>query len=64
LHLAHVLKQKQAGSESSASSETGLTLGERLQVVIDSTKEVLQPAVFGVFIIMLVFLPIFFLDRR
>jgi cobalt-zinc-cadmium resistance protein CzcA len=32
---------------------------ERLQMVVESTKEVVNPAVFGVFIIMLVYLPIF-----
>lgn len=36
-----------------------LTLQERLQVVTYSTREVIQPAVFGVLIIMLVYLPIF-----
>lgn len=39
-----------------------LTLEERLQEVIISTREVFQPAVFGVFIIMLVYLPIFALS--
>ena len=39
-----------------------LTLSERLTEVTYSTKEVLQPAVFGVLIIMLVFLPIFALN--
>lgn len=39
-----------------------LTLSERLVEVTHSTKEVLQPAVFGVLIIMLVFLPIFALN--
>ena len=39
-----------------------LSLSERLTVVTLSTKEVLQPAVFGVLIIMLVYLPIFALS--
>lgn len=39
-----------------------LTLSERLIEVTQSTREVLQPAVFGVLIIMLVFLPIFALS--
>lgn len=39
-----------------------LTLQERMQVVTDSTREVIQPAVFGVLIIMLVYLPIFALS--
>jgi cobalt-zinc-cadmium resistance protein CzcA len=39
-----------------------LTLQERLQEVIDSTKEVFNPAVFGMLIIMLVYLPIFSLS--
>ncbi|MCX4188975.1 efflux RND transporter permease subunit [Methylophaga sp. OBS3] len=39
-----------------------LTLSERLQVVTDSTREVFNPAVFGVLIIMLVYLPLFALS--
>lgn len=39
-----------------------LTLDERLKEVVLSTKEVFRPAVFGVFIIMLVYLPIFALS--
>ena len=39
-----------------------LTLNERLQEVTMSTREVVQPAVFGVLIIMLVYLPIFALS--
>lgn len=39
-----------------------LTLQERLQEVTDSTREVVQPAVFGVLIIMLVYMPIFALS--
>jgi cobalt-zinc-cadmium resistance protein CzcA len=39
-----------------------LATKERLNVVIISTKEVFSPAVFGVFIIMLVYLPIFALS--
>ncbi len=39
-----------------------LTLSERLAEVTTSTKEVFQPAVFGVLIIMLVYLPIFALS--
>jgi cobalt-zinc-cadmium resistance protein CzcA len=39
-----------------------LTLQERMQVVTYSTREVIQPAVFGVLIIMLVYLPIFALS--
>tara|TARA_R110001592_G_scaffold363381_1_gene686587 strand:+ start:18043 stop:19746 length:1704 start_codon:yes stop_codon:yes gene_type:complete len=39
-----------------------LTLDERLQEVITGTKEVFRPAVFGVFIIMLVYVPIFALS--
>ncbi len=36
-----------------------LTLQERLEEVADSTREVFNPAVFGVLIIMLVYLPLF-----
>lgn len=36
-----------------------LTLDERLEEVMTGTKEVFRPAVFGVFIIMLVYVPIF-----
>lgn len=39
-----------------------LTLDERLQEVMIGTKEVFRPAVFGVFIIMLVYVPIFALS--
>ncbi|WP_417350048.1 efflux RND transporter permease subunit [Ferrimonas sp.] len=39
-----------------------LTLEERLQVVASATREVFRPAVFGVLIIMLVYLPIFALS--
>lgn len=39
-----------------------LTLQERLEVVFAATKEVFRPAVFGVLIIMLVYLPIFALE--
>lgn len=39
-----------------------LTLEERLKVVLSSTKEVFRPAVFGMLIIMLVYLPIFALS--
>ncbi len=39
-----------------------LSLEERIKVVFDSTKEVFRPAVFGVLIIMLVYLPIFALS--
>jgi cobalt-zinc-cadmium resistance protein CzcA len=40
-----------------------LSLTERLSEVASSTKEVVRPAVFGVFIIMLVYMPIFALSR-
>jgi heavy metal efflux system protein len=39
-----------------------LTLEERLREVTTSTREVVRPAVFGVFIIMLVYLPLFALN--
>ena len=39
-----------------------LTVQERLSIIVSSTREVFQPAVFGVFIIMLVYLPIFALQ--
>jgi len=39
-----------------------LTLNERLSVVTASTKEVFSPAVFGILIIMLVYLPLFALS--
>ncbi|MPY23956.1 CusA/CzcA family heavy metal efflux RND transporter [Shewanella sp. YLB-07] len=39
-----------------------LSLEERMEVVFDATKEVFRPAVFGVLIIMLVYLPIFALS--
>lgn len=39
-----------------------LTLSERLKVVTSATKEVFSPAVFGILIIMLVYLPLFALS--
>lgn len=39
-----------------------LSLQERFEVIINSTREVFQPAVFGVFIIILVYMPIFALS--
>ena len=39
-----------------------LTLSERLEVVTSATKEVFSPAVFGILIIMLVYLPLFALS--
>jgi len=39
-----------------------LTIEERLREVVAGTREVIQPAVFGMFIIMLVYLPIFALS--
>lgn len=39
-----------------------LSLSERFDVIINSTREVFQPAVFGVFIIILVYIPIFALS--
>lgn len=39
-----------------------LTLEERLKLVFEATREVFRPAVFGVLIIMLVYLPIFALS--
>ncbi|MGB5540764.1 MAG: CusA/CzcA family heavy metal efflux RND transporter [Gammaproteobacteria bacterium] len=47
----------------SESGERGtLTLNERLAVVFDATREVIRPALFGVFIITAVYLPIFALS--
>jgi cobalt-zinc-cadmium resistance protein CzcA len=43
-------------------SETGLRaekLGDRIQIVIDATREVIRPALFGVLIITAVYIPIF-----
>jgi cobalt-zinc-cadmium resistance protein CzcA len=41
-----------------ASGERELPLAERLQVVFEATREVIRPALFGVFIITAVYLPI------
>lgn len=41
---------------------TALSLNERLTVVFDATREVIRPALFGVFIITAVYIPIFALD--
>ncbi|MBT79995.1 MAG: CusA/CzcA family heavy metal efflux RND transporter [Alteromonadaceae bacterium] len=48
-----------AGGESEAPS---LSLKERLEIVFDATREVIRPALFGVFIITAVYLPIFALE--
>lgn len=40
----------------------GLSLNERMAVVFDATREVMRPALFGVFIITAVYIPIFALD--
>ena len=40
----------------------GSSLNERLAVVFDATREVIRPALFGVFIITAVYIPIFALD--
>jgi len=45
----------------SGSSET-LDLKERLEIVFDATREVIRPALFGVFIITAVYIPIFALS--
>jgi cobalt-zinc-cadmium resistance protein CzcA len=42
-----------------ASDKQALSLNERLDVVYSATKEVIRPALFGVFIITAVYLPIF-----
>ncbi|MFD3305014.1 efflux RND transporter permease subunit [Alteromonas macleodii] len=48
-----------AGRGSEAAS---LPLKERLEIVFDATREVIRPALFGVFIITAVYLPIFALE--
>lgn len=40
----------------------GLPLNERLAIVFEATREVIRPALFGVFIITAVYIPIFALD--
>lgn len=40
----------------------GLSLNERLSIVFDATREVIRPALFGVFIITAVYIPIFALE--
>lgn len=42
--------------------EEALPLAQRLEIVFDATREVLRPALFGVFIITAVYLPIFALS--
>ena len=53
-------------SESYNNGKTGrnkeLSLNERLSVVFEATREVIRPALFGVFIITAVYIPIFALD--
>ena len=45
-----------------ASKSAGLELGERIRVVFEATHEVIRPALFGVFIITAVYVPIFALS--
>jgi len=47
---------------SEAHRKEGLSLNERLAVVFEATREVIRPALFGVFIITAVYIPIFALD--
>ena len=51
-------------SQASSNSEDAkpLPLNERLALVFDATREVIRPALFGVFIITAVYIPIFALD--
>jgi cobalt-zinc-cadmium resistance protein CzcA len=46
----------------SQAGENHLSLKERLELVFDATREVIRPALFGVFIITAVYLPIFSLE--
>ena len=46
----------------SQSGNTPLPLKERMELVFDATREVIRPALFGVFIITAVYLPIFALE--
>ncbi len=45
--------------EARNNSATAMTQKERFEVVFEATREVIRPALFGVFIIMVVYLPIF-----
>jgi len=47
---------------SGAHREEGIPLKERLTIVFEATREVIRPALFGVFIITAVYLPIFALE--
>ncbi|VAW45664.1 Cobalt-zinc-cadmium resistance protein CzcA; Cation efflux system protein CusA, partial [hydrothermal vent metagenome] len=47
---------------SQAHKEGGVTLNERFDIVFKATKEVIKPALFGVFIITAVYIPIFALS--
>lgn len=49
-------------SSNKSNRTTALSLNERLAVVFDATREVIRPALFGVFIITAVYIPIFALD--
>jgi heavy metal efflux system protein len=46
----------------SQAGEKQISLSERLALVFDATREVMRPALFGVFIITAVYIPIFALD--
>lgn len=47
---------------SEAWRQSGMSLQERLSIVFDATREVIRPALFGVFIITAVYIPIFALQ--
>ncbi len=47
---------------SESSRKNGLPLNERLAIVFEATREVIRPALFGVFIITAVYIPIFALS--
>jgi len=49
-------------SNDKSERNTALPLSERMSVVFDATREVIRPALFGVFIITAVYIPIFALD--
>jgi len=49
-------------SESARDRNSPMNLNERLSVVFESTREVIRPALFGVFIITAVYIPIFALE--
>ncbi|PCJ87940.1 MAG: CusA/CzcA family heavy metal efflux RND transporter [Thiotrichaceae bacterium] len=60
--VENCLRRLSNASAEKTGAEKTLTLNERLELVFDATKEVIRPALFGSFIITVVYIPIFALS--